>query len=74
VSTIPNQQTTSSFPSSLLDGEGEPDTQKQIKNLTKKLREISNLKEQQKNGKQLTENQLSKIAMENQIKSQLNSL
>eukprot|EP01103_Thecamoeba_quadrilineata_P017271 TRINITY_DN6049_c0_g1_i1.p1 TRINITY_DN6049_c0_g1~~TRINITY_DN6049_c0_g1_i1.p1 ORF type:complete len:577 (+),score=99.31 TRINITY_DN6049_c0_g1_i1:1459-3189(+) len=50
------------------------DPQKQIKELTKQLRTIAQLKDQQSNGKVMTDNQLAKIESEQSVLNQLNSL
>jgi len=64
---------TESSPTVALLAEAE-DPQKRIKELTKQLRAIAQLKEQQANGKVMTDNQLTKIGSEESVLNQLNSL
>jgi len=64
--------TTSKSPPPPIEDEGE--RQKRIRNLTKKLRQITSLKEEQEAGKQLDESQLLKIAQEEEVLDELNSL
>ncbi|XP_030622314.1 eukaryotic translation initiation factor 2A isoform X2 [Chanos chanos] len=53
---------------------GDPDTDKKIKNLKKKLKAIEELKEQQSSGKPLQKNQLEKIQKEAQLLKELEDL
>ncbi|KAM9733891.1 eukaryotic translation initiation factor 2A isoform 2-T2 [Menidia menidia] len=53
---------------------GDPETDKKIKNLKKKLKAIEELKEQQVAGKQLQKNQLDKIQKEQQLLQELQGL
>jgi len=50
------------------------DYQKKIKAITKKLRQISDLKQQQKNGKTLEKSQLEKLVTESQLVAELKAL
>uniref|UniRef100_A0A672H8U5 Eukaryotic translation initiation factor 2A n=1 Tax=Salarias fasciatus TaxID=181472 RepID=A0A672H8U5_SALFA len=53
---------------------GDPETDKKIKNLKKKLKAIEELKEQQESGKVLQKNQLEKIQKEEQLLKELQEL
>ena len=53
---------------------GDPETDKRIKNLQKKLREINGLKKAQESGKKLELNQLSKLEKEDELATELKSL
>ncbi|KAI1893842.1 hypothetical protein AGOR_G00127830 [Albula goreensis] len=53
---------------------GDPETDKKIKNLKKKLKAIEQLKEQQASGKPLEKNQLEKIQKEAQLLQELEDL
>uniref|UniRef100_A0A1A8GZD3 Eukaryotic translation initiation factor 2A n=1 Tax=Nothobranchius korthausae TaxID=1143690 RepID=A0A1A8GZD3_9TELE len=53
---------------------GDPETDKKIKNLKKKLKAIDELKEQQASGKVLQKNQLEKIQKEEQLLEELRDL
>ncbi|XP_040903290.1 eukaryotic translation initiation factor 2A [Toxotes jaculatrix] len=53
---------------------GDPETDKKIKNLKKKLKAIEELKEQQASGKVLQKNQLEKIQKEDQLLKELEEL
>ncbi|KAB5575074.1 hypothetical protein PHYPO_G00216640 [Pangasianodon hypophthalmus] len=53
---------------------GDPETDKKIKNLKKKLKAIEELKEQQAAGKQMQKNQLEKIQKEAQLLKELEGL
>ncbi|XP_043975854.1 eukaryotic translation initiation factor 2A [Gambusia affinis] len=55
-------------------GSGDPETDKKIKNLNKKLRAIEELKEQQASGKVLQKNQVEKIQKEEQLLKELQAL
>jgi len=58
-------------PTVILD---EEERQKRIRNLTKKLRQIQQLKEDQEQGKEMNPSQLEKIATEQDLTNELNSL
>ncbi|KAM6933237.1 eukaryotic translation initiation factor 2A [Xenentodon cancila] len=53
---------------------GDPETDKKIKNLKKKLKAIEELKEQQASGKVLQKNQLEKVQKEGQLLKELQEL
>ncbi|XP_069053621.1 eukaryotic translation initiation factor 2A isoform X2 [Lepisosteus oculatus] len=53
---------------------GDPETDKKIKNLRKKIKAIEQLKEQQATGKQLEKNQIEKIQKESQLLQELEDL
>nr|XP_020477497.1 eukaryotic translation initiation factor 2A isoform X2 [Monopterus albus] len=53
---------------------GDPETDKKIKNLKKKLKAIEELKEQQASGKVLQKNQLEKVQKEDQLLKELEDL
>ncbi|CAL1571228.1 unnamed protein product [Knipowitschia caucasica] len=53
---------------------GDPETDKKIKNLKKKLKAIEDLKEQQRSGKTLQKNQLDKLQKEHQLLEELQAL
>ncbi|KAM9481325.1 eukaryotic translation initiation factor 2A [Clarias gariepinus] len=53
---------------------GDPETEKKIKNLRKKLKAIEELKEQQAAGKQMQKNQLEKIQKEAQLLKEIEDL
>ncbi|KAM4627356.1 eukaryotic translation initiation factor 2A [Polymixia lowei] len=53
---------------------GDPETDKKIKNLKKKLKAIEELKEQQASGKALQKNQLEKVEKERQLLKELEEL
>ncbi|XP_013391192.1 eukaryotic translation initiation factor 2A [Lingula anatina] len=53
---------------------GDPEKDKKIKNLTKKLQQIEKLKEDQKAGKQLEKNQLEKLNSETTLRKELEDL
>ncbi|XP_077987578.1 eukaryotic translation initiation factor 2A-like [Glandiceps talaboti] len=55
-------------------GDADPEKDKKIKGLRKKLKQIDKLKEQQASGKQLEKNQLDKLAMEDSILKELGEL
>ncbi|XP_008424974.1 eukaryotic translation initiation factor 2A [Poecilia reticulata] len=55
-------------------GSGDPEMDKKIKNLNKKLRAIEELKEQQASGKVLQKNQVEKIQKEEQLLKELQAL
>jgi len=50
------------------------DYQKKIKAISKKLRQISDLKQQQKSGKTLEQSQLEKLKTESQLVAELKAL
>jgi len=58
-------------PTVILD---EEERQKRIRNITKKLRQIQQLKEDQEQGKEMNPSQLEKIATEQDLTNELNSL
>nr|XP_033487241.1 eukaryotic translation initiation factor 2A isoform X2 [Epinephelus lanceolatus] len=55
-------------------GSGDPETDKKIKNLKKKLKAIEELKDQQASGKVLQKNQLEKVQKEEQLLKELQEL
>ncbi|XP_054884394.1 eukaryotic translation initiation factor 2A [Poeciliopsis prolifica] len=60
--------------SEVTSGSGDPETDKKIKNLNKKLKAIEELKEQQASGKVLQKNQVEKIQKEEQLLKELQAL
>ncbi|XP_014894579.1 eukaryotic translation initiation factor 2A [Poecilia latipinna] len=60
--------------SEVSSGSGDPEMDKKIKNLNKKLRAIEELKEQQASGKVLQKNQVEKIQKEEQLLKELQAL
>ncbi|CAN9511249.1 unnamed protein product [Ophioblennius macclurei] len=60
--------------SQLEPSSGNPETDKKIKNLKKKIKAIEELKEQQESGKVLQKNQLEKIQKEDQLLKELQEL
>ena len=53
---------------------GDPETDKKIKNLQKKVREIHGLRRAQESGKKLELNQLTKLEKEDELTNELKSL
>lgn len=53
---------------------GDPEVDKKMKNLRKKLRQIEDLKTKQREGKQLEKNQLDKLKTENDLRRELEAL
>ncbi|XP_045200143.2 eukaryotic translation initiation factor 2A-like [Mercenaria mercenaria] len=70
-----NQQAAaSSAPSNPQPSTGDPEKDKKIKNLRKKLQQIEKLKEQRNAGKQLEKNQIEKLKTEDSLISELEEL
>uniref|UniRef100_V9KP10 Eukaryotic translation initiation factor 2A n=1 Tax=Callorhinchus milii TaxID=7868 RepID=V9KP10_CALMI len=57
-----------------IEGHGDPEVDKKIKNIKKKLKAIEQLKEQQASGKQLEKNQMEKILKEDILLKELEDL
>lgn len=63
-----------SAPSQVTGSTGDPETDKKIRNIKKKLQQIEKLKEQQKSGKQLELNQIEKLKTEESLLKELSQL
>ncbi|XP_073709928.1 eukaryotic translation initiation factor 2A [Misgurnus anguillicaudatus] len=70
----PVADSTTAIPAHVTSNHGDPETDKKIKNLKKKIKAIDELKEQQAAGKVMQKNQLEKIEKEAQLLQELEDL
>ncbi|XP_076846915.1 eukaryotic translation initiation factor 2A isoform X2 [Brachyhypopomus gauderio] len=70
----PESPPASSSQAPVTSSHGDPETEKKIKNLRKKLKAIEELKEQQASGKQMQKNQLEKMQKEAQLLKEIEEL